>query len=330
MSYDADFQLIPHTDADADQKRGWEEIMAEGNVVLAELHEAVKRKITGKYSKAKLRIALFKAIKETSKGTVYVHKVPVSKDKLAKIQAVRDIEWPLMCSLGKLMFEQADKWTKLPHNTGLSFGDFYNEASMAVSDAIYGYTNLDVKFITYAVWAIKHRILKSVNENRPLCPLSQNSIKLITLVNRTTKALSTKFGRPATFEEVAKKLKLNEKEISTVKDMKAKVIKHSELFVNDQDEDFSDDSGIYGVTEPESSSDLDVAVLTDIEMSDWERAVLQAYLAAPAGSRGWQTEVAKNHINPETGEPYSRRAPRIALNRILERIKLAHGKSIAA
>jgi hypothetical protein len=52
-------------------------------------------------------------------------------------------------------------------------------------------------------------------------------------------------------------------------------------------------------------------------LSEWEQAVLSA---AMEGEYGWQARVAADHINPETGKPYSRMAPAVAINRIKEKV----------
>ena len=57
------------------------------------------------------------------------------------------------------------------------------------------------------------------------------------------------------------------------------------------------------------------------KLTEWEMIVLEAFMHSPAGSNGWKTEVAKSHINPATGKPYSRMAPLVALQRIRVKMK---------
>lgn len=44
---------------------------------------------------------------------------------------------------------------------------------------------------------------------------------------------------------------------------------------------------------------------------------------------GWQTKLANNNINPETGEPYSRRAIGYMLESATEKVKKAYSRIAA-
>jgi DNA-directed RNA polymerase specialized sigma subunit len=325
MRFDLDaegFQKIPHIEASEEQKRAFEKIMRRGNTVLKQHCERVNAKIGKRYSKAKFRIELFAALKTHTKGTLYVRGVPITNDDLNLVLAVRDIEWPVLCSLSKLIFQQANKWARRNHGSSLTFTDFYNEASMAVSDALYGFVKPKITFITYAQHAIHRRILNKVNENKPLCPWTQENKALYAKYQLAANEISSKLGYEVSLEEVADKLKLDDEQISALRDMQVRVRNHSEIA---KDEQSDGDWGIYGAVSPSQNQGVDLDMLDSVEMNSWERAVVEAYMA---GSRGWQTEVAQKHINPETGKPYSRRAPRLALRRVMERILSIHGKDL--
>ena len=328
---DDQFELIPHVDATPEQKRAWEKTMRLGNRVLKQHYERVAAKCGGmrKYSKNQFRIDLFAAVK-TATGCVRIHDVPMSKNDLNLILAVRAIEWDVLCSLSKMIHKAAAKWYRRANGSNLEFADFYNEATMAVSDALYGFDRDNITFITYAHVVVHHRLINRINENKPLCPWTLENKSLYKKFTTTAYEMSLDLGREATFEEVSIKLKLTDDQISDMRDMSVMVVNHTDLIPNDaEDDDYLADVGVYGVVAPEQDKGIDLSILADVNMNSWEKAVLEAYLAAPSGSRGWQTEVAAQHINPDTGTPYSRRAPRIALRRIIDKIQKVHAKAVA-
>ena len=326
---DEGLEFIPHVEASNSQKREWEKIMRRGNRILKQHWKRVATRLGKKYSRTSFRIDLFAALKKCRRGRLFVHKVLVLQHDLDLILAVRDLEWPILCSVSKQIFRQSEKWVKRQHGSSLTFGDFYREASMATSDAVYGFTRPNIVFLTYAYHAMHRRIINAINENKPLCPWTQENKALHTTFHRTVHKMKMKMGREPSFEEVVKKLKLNGSQISAIRDMLVRVVNHSDLPSTDNEDDYLADAGFYGVVEPDQSTGFDLDVLATVEMDSWERAVLEAYLAAPHGSRGWQVEVANQHTNPSTGETYSRAAPQLALRRVVERIKSVHAKSLA-
>jgi len=122
-------------------------------------------------------------------------------------------------------------------------------------------------------------------------------------------------GVEVTFEEIVEIMDLRSDEISDLRAMLTRVVNHSEFGVN-QNENDSDYSSteIFGVAENPMGVDerIDAPDLTNVKMSDWERTVFEAWMAD--SSCGWASRVADQH-------GYSRCAPKLALDRILIRIR---------
>jgi DNA-directed RNA polymerase specialized sigma subunit len=311
MLVDKDFELLEHYKATAEEKAEQEQIMRRGNAVLNTYLEQVKAVAGAKYSRLQYRKDLFAAIKA---GSTNVFGIEISKTDLALILKVRSIEYNVICSYAHLIFNHAKRWTGRNHGSNLTFEDFYIEATMAVSNAIYGFTKPDVVFSTFAVWAIHRGILNAINNNKPLCPWTQENKSLYKQFSETRSALVKKAGVEVSFEEVVEKMNLEADEVRDLRAMLIRVVNHSELTANhDEDSDYAD-SGIYGVAKDAAGVDekIDAPDVSNVKMTNWERIVFDAWLAD--SSRGWATRVAK-----ENGK--SRRAPQIALERVLARIR---------
>jgi hypothetical protein len=87
----------------------------------------------------------------------------------------------------------------------------------------------------------------------------------------------------------------------------------SDIGEDKQDLEFAD-APLFGSMDLDQRRAIELAYES---FTDWEKAVLQA---AMEGSYGWQTTVAKEYVNPETGTTYSRAAPAIALGRIRDKV----------
>jgi len=289
--------------------------MERGNKVFHAFHKKIKDALGRRYSRAQCRIDLFKAIKNKTKQ---VHGVALPK-QLDLILKVREIEFDVMCGVSKLVFKLARKWSK--NNTAMTLSDFYNEGLMAVQNAIYGYTDPDIQFSTYVFPTIKNRFLNKINETRPFCPWSEQHKELFLRFQKTQQDLATKYCRRVSIDEAIRKMELSYEEAQTIQHMLIQVINQGDL--QSHDDEF--EVGIDTATQREYEPTFDAMSLVDVEMNDWERKVLTAWLS---GQRGWQTEVAENTINPETGKTYSRAAPKIALDRVINRIKVKYDKDL--
>ena len=310
--------LIPYVELTDEEKLEHEKIMRRGNRVLLTYHARIRAKMGGKrYSRTTFRKELWAAVENG--GSVVLHGVGIAKSDIALILKVKAIEWTMLCSVAALVTQLARKWVRNKQCGNLTFGDLYDEGTLAVINAIYGYDRDKIRFSTYCQVIIHHRFENVTNNAKPLSPWSQHGKKLYGQFSKLRTKLGNLNGREASFEDIVKLMDLDEKSIRVLRSTLATVVNGSELVAENGKgrSDFSD----LNIQEPQEEFGVRVdyeAILKSTPMSEWERTVLNAYLT---GGRGWATEVARNHINPDSGEQYSRRAPRLALDRVLGRIK---------
>jgi RNA polymerase primary sigma factor len=98
---------------------------------------------------------------------------------------------------------------------GLQLEDLINEGNIGLIKAIEKY---DVKkgyrFISYAVWWIRQRILRALHEKSRLIRLPVNKICNISRIERVREELEDKKGIEAKIEEIAKQLNLDKECVS--------------------------------------------------------------------------------------------------------------------
>lgn len=83
---------------------------------------------------------------------------------LPDINAVRVIENKMMCQFSRLARRHANAWAKKMGGTVVDAEDYLQEALMALLDAIYGYTEDDTQFITFAWLVIQNRLTTAANK----------------------------------------------------------------------------------------------------------------------------------------------------------------------
>ena len=100
-------------------------------------------------------------------------------------------------------------------NQGLPLNDLINEGNLGLIEAAQRFDETrGYKFISYAVWWIRQRILQAIQENSRLIRLPQNKIKDISKLNRTHGRLEQELEREPTDIEIAEELNISRKEIS--------------------------------------------------------------------------------------------------------------------
>jgi len=326
--------LVQHYDATDEEKAVWEQTLRRGNRVLKTYHTRAKEYIGPKYSLHKFRKDVFDAVKNNGgvKGGVIVKRKQIfSKTRLKKespklvqiglsetdlnlILAVKKIEFLILSSFSKLIYKVARKWSRRKHGSSLTFDDFQSIGSMATINATYQFNRDDIKLVTYVTWAIHRKILNETNNAKPLSAWPQKSKKLYGQFER----LRNQIGMEVSFEEVTKMMDLGAVEIDDLRSMLTQVIHHSDMGRgenNDEEPSFLS----LCEAEPEAKTDLDeLEAVAKTQMNEIEKDVLQSYLF---GGHGWATAVAARHINPTTSKPFSRRAPRLILDRVLARIR---------
>lgn len=300
--------LIEPTTLSAEEKAELSAIMASANIVSVKYVNKIKESVDFRFSMEKFR-SIFINADPNSDLTVYGVCIPSSD--LQKMQSVKAIENRVLQSVGRQIISLARK--AAAKKNGLEFEDYYNEAMMSAINAVYSYTDSNIAFTTFVQWAIKNKFSNVNNANRSTSPASQSARANY----RSYTLLKTKFPE-LSFEEIVKEMSLNEREAHSLRSMFVNVMPASQL----GDEENDGENILSSI--PDNSKKNVVfenfdEIVKNTEMSSWERTVLNAFLTGK--DHGWASEVASQHINPETGSFYSRRAPRLALDRVIDRIR---------
>ncbi len=102
-------------------------------------------------------------------------------------------------------------------NQGLPLNDLINEGNLGLIEAAQRFDETrGYKFISYAVWWIRQRILQAIQENSRLIRLPQNKIKDISKLNRTHGRLEQELEREPTDLEIAEELNVSSHEVSAL------------------------------------------------------------------------------------------------------------------
>jgi RNA polymerase sigma-32 factor len=104
-------------------------------------------------------------------------------------------------------------------HAGVSRDDLFSEGMVGLLEAVRRF-DLERKnrFSTYAGWWIKARLRRYVLETRHLVPLpsTRNGRRIRRMMDRTSRALTQKLGRPPTREELAAALDVSAEEVATI------------------------------------------------------------------------------------------------------------------
>src|SRR5512142_155109 len=117
---------------------------------------------------------------------------------------------------------------------GLSLEDLIEEGNLGLMRAVEGFDGMmDTRFSTYASYWIKQSIRRAVMNNGKPIRLPAYMVSLLAKWRRVTAGLTERLGRPPTFEEVGKVLRLSKKKVGIV----AKAIKVNNLTPHNESTD---------------------------------------------------------------------------------------------
>jgi len=244
----------------------------------------------------------------------------------------RSVEEAVLQSFGALAKQHANQWVLDGDPNGISRNDYIQEAYMTIIEAMYQYTREDVDLTTFVWHSLRHRMINVTNNGNLFCPLTNSDLDLVIRYDRIKKS------NGGTFDEIVESLGLSEKEGLHLGSILSKVISENQLTseaVSIPSNDYTSHRvGIDSLspmirTEMEKDSDGEIVVskVIDVEGQEYvnnvfasaklttlERKILEV---AMEPYHGWQTDFAKNHINPETGKPYSR----MRITQVLEKAR---------
>lgn len=244
------------------------------------------------------------------------------------------VEWTMLCGFSAIAKKLAQKWAsynhaewKIKNRANQNKGDFNNEAYIALLNAIYGYTNPEIKFITYVHTSINNRMIRYANISDNMFSLSNNHIKLLIRFESTYRS----FNDHVTFDQVIEKMGIDPKEnrktyltlisllrkVSLDSELKNRDNRNSETFGDEEESSDYADFSKQNKENPVAKMSVENA-LKATNLTEFEKALLEASMCPYVG---WQSDIASKHINPKTGKPYSRMWATYALRNALEKLK---------
>jgi RNA polymerase primary sigma factor len=97
---------------------------------------------------------------------------------------------------------------------GMGLADLISEGNIGLVKAAKEFDEtMNIKFISYAVWWIRQSIMAALTENSRQIRLPHNQDTLLRAVRRTFNRIEQREGRPATVEEVADEMDMDEQKI---------------------------------------------------------------------------------------------------------------------
>lgn len=97
---------------------------------------------------------------------------------------------------------------------GLSLPDLINEGNLGLIRSVHRFDeSRGFKFISFAVWWIRQSILHAIADHARMIRVPLNKLALKNRIQQTELLLEQKLERPATAEEIAEALNMNENEI---------------------------------------------------------------------------------------------------------------------
>jgi RNA polymerase sigma factor (sigma-70 family) len=317
---------IPSVKLSAQELDNCQKIMRKGAASLKQLAE-----MTGMEQRA-LRARLFKKdFNPADWPELSTEQVAVFVQAIPTIQAVRNIEWRLVCAFSRLAKKHANTWAKKV-NGSLEYEDFEQEALLALLDAIYTYNQEEVHFMTYAWRVIRNRLATIANKANYFGPLTNEAMRLLKKFDE----VRTSFNYTPTDQEVFEAMGLTDDQIAVVNEARVKCVPshqshqvgNTQFMAEHEGEGSLNDytAARRGIDNEKDTVPCNYEIREAMEnanLTPLERRIVETSLFP---HYGWQTEIAQETINPATGEPYTNARISQMLQIALKKIKAAYLK----
>ena len=309
---------IPYRPIEDKTKRDLEKTIRESNSLLERHHE--KMKSAQGISRHNRTFFLAEIKKSYVPGRdLEISGIIIPAEDASAILKTKELEWDMLCGYSRLIERLALRWSEYLSDGSLSREDIKSEAVGAAIDALAHYTK-EVRFSTYLHHCVNRHLSKVFNKTNGMSDLSDEAIKL----KRKYKKLICNEG--ATFDSVVEKMGISMKEVGILRASLCVARNITSLAGRQADtrsrrNDERSSSAITPTVKPDTMS-LDPSILEKVELSSFERAVLDGFLVS-----GGKTSASKNLINPETQKPYSRMACSYAWKRVREKIEKVYGRA---
>jgi DNA-directed RNA polymerase specialized sigma subunit len=341
------FQEIPYVKLSSIQKKKALEVLGRGNILL---------KKWAIYFPPKKYRQFRNAVMEGDTNPKYDGKERIPTDKLREFQKdlpvirlIRDgvfsefdgrsVEQAILESFSAMAKQHAHRWSLENDPIGLTREDFLQEAYMQIIEAMYSWMpEHNVEISTYVWRSLRNRMSNVANQQgNMLCPLTNTDLELMSRFEQTKRSLPSYF----TFDDIIAELGLSSEEGQYLNVLLTRVFAENQLGTHDG-ENGADHDGLKNTGNDYTWYRVDVNQVSESEivlqtqhvsdtldragLSMVERKLIEI---AMNPYNGWQTEFAKNHINPKTQKPYSRmritqilQDARAKVKRVMEQQKL--------
>lgn len=309
MNLNTDF-YIPYRPLKDKTKRDLEKTIRESNSLLEHHHQ--KMKSAQGISRHNKTFFLADVQKFYVPGRdLEIGGITIPSEDASVILRTKELEWDMLCAYSRLIEKLTFRWVENLSDGSLSREDLESEAVGAAINALAHYTK-EERFSTYLHHCVNRHLSKVFNKTNGMSDLPNRAIKL----RREYKKLICKEG--ATFDSVVEEMGISMKEVGVLR--ASLCIARNVTSLGDSGLD-NDGQDLCPTVSPETVN-LDPSILAMVELSSFERAVLDGFLVS-----GGKTSASKSLINPETQKPYSRMACSYAWKRVREKIEKVYGRA---
>jgi RNA polymerase primary sigma factor len=153
-------------------------------------------------------------------------------------------------------------------NQGLSLGDLINEGNLGLIKAAQRFDETrGFKFISYAVWWIRHSILQALAEQSRIVRLPLNRVGSLNKISKTFSELEQKFEREPSPEELAEVLEISTGEVVDTLKISGRHVSMDAPFVQ------GEENSLLDVLENDSEDKPDSGLINDSLRREVQRAL---------------------------------------------------------
>lgn len=266
------------------------------------------------------------------RGKLFTGKLDTSKlspEQLEQLNAAKPLifavkekcEAKILYGFQRMIMQHAHLAARNNYDPHAATEEFRQEGNFAVLDAVYGYTNTNIKLSTYVHKCIRNRIRVAINRLNPLCPLTNEALELVRRIQELQN------GNPELTEEQAvEMLGLSPEERDVFFSSITKVVNENNNSDVSEQEMHNDD---YTANRRGVDNDFKetFVVSKDARQAVKDAALDTFELACLLGDtfpyHGWKEDVASRHINQKTGERYTRQNVQYTLERAKTKVRQA-------
>lgn len=259
----------------------------------------------------------------------------LNPEQLAKLEAAKPLimavrekcEEPVLANFTRLIAEQSWLAARNTADATNAREEFMQEGALAVLHGIYGYTDTKIQLSTYMWQAIRHSIFDTVNHLNPLCPLTNEALDLVRRVQeikskdsdisdeRAVEILGFTSSESEVFFRATTRV-MNEdwNADTTVVGLPGSAKNHADDYTAKRksvDRDFKE---VFFVRKEARQA------IKDADLNEFELACVFGEIFP---YHGWKEDVASKHINPRTGERFTRQNVQYTLERAINKIRQA-------